>query len=431
LNALQRTLHEAGWRVRDIRQGSAFFKEFYYLFGRLFLKRGSSFFHTLDAIDGKLSPIIPLTMADGWLIDVRRFDPARPLVLQILPTLASGGAERFVYELSKRLPAHGFDVQVISIIRGGPLEPLFRAAVPLTILGVKGAFGLTAFRELYRLMRRERPDIVHTHLYGVADVWGRIAARLAGVPAIFSTEHNINLDHSQTKRRVKGWLASITTRFVAPAAAVKAYMSAHEFIPAERISVIPYGTDVSRVIVRPARGFHDVPRFLTVGRLVEQKAQAILLKALAMIKGPWTLEIVGTGEREAELHELADRLGIAPRIHWLGFRDDVPQRLAESDIFFFPSRWEGLGLALVEAVAAGVPCIASDLPVFHEFVSERDIAFVPVDDVPALAQAIEQMLHDPYTAIARVTAAGERIRATVSVEIAAADYAALYRTSLQ
>ncbi len=430
LRELQQTLVSEGWRIEDLRQGAAIFKEFYYLVGRLFMRRGGLIFHALDRIDAALASYLPLPMSDGWLIEVRRFDPTRTRVLQILPTLSSGGAERFVYDLSKRLPAQGFDVHVISIIRGGPLESLFRAAGPLTILGVKGPFGLTAFRELYRLMRRERPEIVHTHLYGVADVWGRIAAKLAGVPLIFSTEHNINLDHGRIKRLVKGWLTSITTHFVAPAAAVREYMSAYEYIPAKKVSVIPYGTDVSRVVVRPARGFHDVPRFLTVGRLVEQKAQSILLKALALVKGPWTLEIVGTGELENELHELAERLGIAPRIHWLGFRADVSQRLAETDIFFFPSRWEGLGLALLEAAAAGVPCIASDLPVFHEFLTPQEIVYAPVGDVPALAQATEQMLRDPFPAIERVRVAGERLRATASVDVAAAAYAALYRKYL-
>jgi len=427
---IESLLRTCGWRPQDVRQAAAFFKEFFYVFGRLFMKRGSSAFHALDALDDRIAPHLPLWMSDGWLIEASRFDPKRPLVIHVIPTLASGGAERFVYDIGVRLPDKGFDVQVVSILRGGPLEPLFREGTRLTILNSRGPFGVFAVRDLVRLFRRERPTVVHTHLFG-ADAWGRIAAWIARVPVVISTEHNVNADHGALKRTIKGWLSHITTRFIAISEIVRRNMMEREHIPAKLITVIPNGIDMAQVIARPPRGFRDVPKILTVGRLTQQKGQATLLKALALVKGPWTLEIIGAGELETELRELAERLGIAARIHWLGFREDVPRRLSESDLFVFPSRWEGFGLALLEAAAAGVPCIASDLGVFHEFLAKENAAFVPVGDVPSLSHALQEILRDPYSAIERARIAGERLRTSASIETTASAYAALYRRLLK
>lgn len=430
LGEVERTLRAQSWRVVDMAQAAAMFKELYYLAGHILIKRGSGVFYALDAFDNWLSPHLPMAIADGWLIEARRFDPSRPLVMHVLPTLDSGGAERFVHDIAVRLPEKGFDPHVVSIVSSGPLEPLFRQRIPLTVLNMRGPFGLTATRGLLQLMKRERPDIVHTHLFG-ADLWGRVAARLAGVPVVISTEHNVNTEHGVLKRRIKGWVSQITTRFISPADVVKRNMITREYIPAKKITIIPNGIDMSRVIVRPPRGFHDVPRLISVGRLAPQKGQATLLKALALVKGAWTLEMVGVGPLEQELRELADRLSISPRIHWLGFRGDIPQRLAESDIFLFPSRWEGFGLALLEAAASGVPCIASDLPVFHEFLGKDDACFVPPSDVPALAHVIQDMLRNPFPHIERAAAAGERLRTLSSIESTAAAYAELYRDCLK
>ncbi len=430
LRALRSLLFANGWRVYDVRPAAAIFKEFYYLVGRLCIRRGSRMFHSLDAFDDACVRRLPLSVADGWLIEAKRFDPSRPLVLQILPMLASGGAERLVYDISVRLIAEGFDVEVIAILRGGPLEPLFRGSIPLTILNVRGLFGISAIRALVRIMRCEHPAIVHTHLFG-ADVWGRIAAWIARVPVIVSTEHNINVEHGWLHRRVKGWLVPLTTRFIAPADAVKRNMVAREYIPARKITIIPNGIDMTRVRVRSPHGFHDVPRCITVGRLVPQKGYAVLFKALALVKSPWILEVIGSGPLEHALQAITERLRIDSRIHWMGTREDVPERLAVSDVFLSPSRWEGFGLALLEAAAAGLPCIASDLPVFHEFLAKDDVTFVEPGNVPSFAHAIAAILHDPFSSIARARVVGERLRKINSVDVSARAYAVLYQELLK
>jgi glycosyltransferase involved in cell wall biosynthesis len=394
------------------------------------MKRGSAAFHWWDSFDARFVPALPLFIADGWLIEARRQSGnVGPLVLQIVTTLAAGGAERLVHDITMRLPHEGFRAEAVTIFGSGQLEGLFRTSgTPLTVFPRSNWF--TAFRSVRELIRRKRPAIVHTHLFG-ADVLGRIAAFFAHVPVIITTEHNVNVDHGWLKRFTKRILALTTTAFIAISKTVKQFMVEKEGTPEEKIHIIPNGIDLSRVVPRMPGPFHDIPRLITVGRLAQQKGHVTLLKALALIKRPWQLDIIGEGELEHPLKELAERLGIAPRIRWLGYRDDVSERLAESDLFCFPSRWEGLGLAFLEAAAAGVPIVASDLPVFREIASSERVAYVPSGDVPAWAHAIESRMADPVLAVRHAYEGSLEIHQRFSIERMVSAYATLYRTLLK
>lgn len=356
---------------------------------------------------------------------------AHPRVVYVMPTFAAGGAERVVYELAARLPSYGFETEVVALMGGGSLKALFDAAsLPHLIFERRGPFGLFGFFYLLAHLARTRPHIVHTHLFG-ADMWGRLAAFVIRTPIILMTEQNVHPEFGVVKRGIHRALAHVTDVCVALSRAVKRDMVAQTGIPAKKIRVLRGGIDMRRVVPRSPRAFHDVPRLITVGRLAPQKGHAVLFKALARIRRPWTLEIVGTGPQESELRALAERLSLAPRIRWLGYRTDVPHLLAQADLFCFPSYWEGLGLALVEALAAGVPAIASNLPVFREEFGAAFTSYVPVGDIHALAQAIEQVLQNPLPAIQRADAAASTIRSTFSVDRMVKAHADMYRTLLR
>ncbi len=347
-------------------------------------------------------------------------------VVHILPTLGIGGAEQMVFELARRLPDRGWDVHVIAMMGGGRFLAEFEHAhIPTTVFPKTGPFGSCGFFPTRECLRELRPAIVHTHLFG-ADLWGRLAAFTAGVPTVITTEHNLFPHEGWLTRATKRLLASRTDAFVAVSVAVKRHLIEAERVSKKRIRLIPNGIDCARIIPRTARAFRDVPRLLTVGRLDPQKGHATLLKALARVKRPWMLDVAGVGPLERDLKALADRLAIAPRIRWLGVRRDVPSLLSSSDLFCFPSLWEGFGLAAVEAAAAGVPIVASDLDVCREILHDN-ATFAPPGDVPAFAQAIDAILRDPIPRIAIAQRAVSRITTVYSIDRMVDGYAKVYR----
>ncbi|MEK7115799.1 MAG: glycosyltransferase [Patescibacteria group bacterium] len=347
-------------------------------------------------------------------------------VVHLLPTLDVGGAEQIVLELARRLSERGYDVHVIAMMGGGRLLAEFEHAdIPTTVFPKTGPYGSFGFFPTRRRVRELRPVIVHTHLFG-ADLWGRLAAFTARVPVVVTTEHNMFPHEGWLTRATKKLLASQTDAIIAVSGAVKRHLLDVDRLPKNTIRLIQNGIDLARVIPRTARAFRDVPRLLTVGRLDPQKGHATLLKSLARVKRPWMLDIVGVGPLERDLKALAERLAIAPRIRWLGVRKDVSSLLSASDIFCFPSLWEGFGLAAVEAAAAGVPIVASDLEVCREILA-GDATFAPPGDVPAFAHAIDAILGDPIPRIALAQRGVSRIRKSYSLERMVDGYVKVYR----
>jgi len=425
--SLPRLLRATGWKPKTSVAISSWFKQFFHLLGRRFMKRGSGVFHDLDAIDDWCANLTPSSMADGWLMEARQYDQNKISVIQVVDSLNAGGAERLVLELAKRLPSEGFDVQVLALLRGGPMEPEFReAGIKSTVLGYSWPYGLDTLWKAFRFLRDERPEIVHTHLFA-ADVWGRLAAKFAGVPAIISTEHNLNQDFGWIRRTCKKLSNRLASREIAISQSVKTGMIEREGASQGKIILVPNGIDLERVVERPARHFRDVPRILTLSRLNKQKDLATLLKALALVKTSWILQIAGTGEEENELKALARRLNLESRVEFLGYRDNAPTLLSQADIFCLPSRWEGQGLAVLEAAAAGVPMVLSDLPVLRETLRENEASFVAAGDVPAWAQAINSMLVEPDAYVAKAQSAKARIREKFSIKSMVGSYAQVYR----
>lgn len=424
-------LRPAGLRLRRYLIRSLFLRRlsgFLFTFG---LRRGSELYHVLDALDGVLASRMPRAFGDGFVFELTPCDPAKPYVVHLIPTFAAGGAERLVFDVTSRLPDHGFETGAIALMGSGPVERAFQeAGVPHTVYERSGPFGSFVFFRLLRDFALERPDIVHTHLFG-ADLWGRLAAFLARAPVVVMTEHNVHPQRSGLKWIVNALLTRWTDIVIAVSQAVKRDLSEQRAVPARKIRVIRNGIDLRRVQHRTPRAFADIPRLITVGRLATQKGHATLLKALGLVKRPWTLDVVGVGPLEKDLRALAERLRIAPRIRWLGNRDDVPSLLAASDLFCFPSHWEGLGLALLEAAAAGVPILASDLPVFHEILPDGAMTHASVGDVPEWARAIDQLLQDPFSAIQLAHAGIDSVSTSFGIERMVKGYAGLYNELLK
>jgi glycosyltransferase involved in cell wall biosynthesis len=212
-------------------------------------------------------------------------------------------------------------------------------------------------------------------------------------------------------------------------------------LPPERILVIHNGVDV-RSFSLPRGAFRrseGIPAectvITTVGRLDTQKGLPYLLEAAELVtRGHPEVRflVVGEGPRRGDLVRHRDRLGLTERVWFLGFRTDVPQILADSDVFVLPSLWEGLPIALLEAMAAGLPVVATDVPGVTEVVTDGETGLVvPGKDVGALAGALSRLLDDPDLRLGLARAGRRKVEEEFGWEKVVATTMSLYERLLR
>jgi glycosyltransferase involved in cell wall biosynthesis len=323
--------------------------------------------------------------------------------LLLLITLAEiGGAQSYVMAL---LPAVGERFEVtVAAYGAGPLRDAAAAAgvryVPLRhvrrpLNPWRDPLGLI---ELIRLMRRHRPQIVHASS-SKAGVLGRLAAWLAGVPIRIFTVHGWAF---AAYSGVPGRLYRVVERAVAPLTTATICVAEYErragiaarVCRAERTVVIPNAVDVGAFACGTSRD--GVAELITVGRLREPKDFITLARALARLQpGSFRSSLIGDGpDRPAIEAELA-RLGLSDNVRLLGDRPDVPDLLARADVFVCSSRSEGMPVSILEAMAAGLPVVASAVGGVPEIVDDgRTGVLVPSGAVLPLADALARLLDD-------------------------------------
>jgi len=422
-------LRSNGWRAVDARSSGMILGRLTRKFGRQLFNRRPNLFHALDAFDGWLADYLPRAWADGWMLELMTFG-TEPLVIQLVPTLAMGGAERIALQLSQHLQGLEFQTLLATNVSGGPLQALAaNMGVRHLVLDRKtqgGRWGV--FWRQCRLFKDLKPDLLHTHLFA-ADFWGRLAAKLAGVRHIVTTEHNVRTDHGRVAQLALRLMNGVSDRYVAVSKDVAAHVARDYGVALSRLSTIYNGIDLSRIRHRSNRAFHDLPHMIFVGRLEPQKNPDVLLHALGKVQRPWRLTMYGAGYMEPMLHRLAEELGIAPRVSW-EVRDDMSEVYADADLMVFPSQYEGLGLAAIEAAVAGVPMVMSRLAPLEELFSDSDVFFVQPGNAEELSQAILNVLTDPSQAIERGSRTAARDWSAFSLERMTAAYAELYRSLL-
>jgi len=272
---------------------------------------------------------------------------------------------------------------------------------------------LSAFLSLVRMIRREKPQIVHTHT-SKAGFLGRWAAWLCRVPIIVHTPHGhvfwgyFGPCRTRFFIALERWTARITTKLVMLTEREKADHMRFRIAPEEKFSVIHSGVDLSRFRPDPARKAEirsalEIPSesivVATVGRLTAVKGQDTLIRAIAECLrqgGKVFLLTLGEGELRSDLEALSAELGIAEAVRFLGWRPDVASVIDACDIFCLPSLNEGMGKAIVEAMVMGKPVIASDVGGIPDLVipGENGI-LVPPGDSNALAKAILNLRDHP------------------------------------
>lgn len=322
-------------------------------------------------------------------------------ILHVINDLSPGGAERLVLELCREC-GPDFASSVATVGGLGGLAEAFRVAeVPVNSAGrPRKSIGAHALFRLAGWVRQA--DVVHTHLFA-GDTWGRAAAMFARHPAVVTTEHNVDRDEGW-ERHARRALAPKTKITIAVSEAV----ARHSF--GRDIRVIPNGVQLAR-FNHPHRGGRGV---LAVGRRVPQKGFDVLLRACDELQNV-RVRIAGEGPY-APPH---------PSVEWLGRREDIPTLLAESDVFVAPSRWEGFGLAALEAMAAGVPVVASNVDGLSDLVGSAGLLVAP-GDADGLAKAVRTILDDSALA-AELSSRGKARASQFGLERMVESYRAVWR----
>jgi glycosyltransferase involved in cell wall biosynthesis len=391
-------------------------------------------------------------MQDGQLI-----------VMQIIRNLEIGGAQEVVRTLAAYLPNAGCRV-VVCTFKDGPLrEQIERLGVPVELLPDR-RHGVVAFplfildmlrlrRALIAAVQKHQVDVIQTHLLRILDFLVLTLRYGARPHLVFWTIHNYNftLRADQLKRLrwllgPKRWayrqLYRAASRWVGGLIAVsdeveKAIIKDIGPIE-EKIAVICNGVDmqryqqsVDRAGVRRQLGLAENTRLIAlVGTLKPQKGHHLLIEAAAFIQQLPDVHIlfIGDGDLRAQLEAQARSAGLAERIHFLGSRSDVPELLAASDYFVLPSLWEGLPMALIEAMASGLPIVATAVSGTQQvMISGETGLLVAPGDTQALRAAMLALLSDPARAQAMGAAARRRVEACFSARKQAEEHSSLYR----
>jgi glycosyltransferase involved in cell wall biosynthesis len=290
-------------------------------------------------------------------------------------------------------------------------------------------------RDVIRAVRAERPDLLHTHLVH-GDVYGSIASRVTGRPFV-STRHNDDRYLLGPFRYVDRAFARRARRLIAISDAVRGFLARAGHDP-RRLTTIRYGLDelpTARSSPTPADAGipEDVPLALAVGRLIEQKDHATLLRAFARAREEHPaarLAILGGGPLEAETRELARTLGLDDAVTLPG-RTEIRDWLERADVFVHTSRWEGFGIVLLEAMLAGLPIVATAVSAVPEVVADGETGMlVPAGDVAGVARELSRLLADPELRQRLGEAGRERAQRDFSVERMAEQTIAVYRESV-
>jgi glycosyltransferase involved in cell wall biosynthesis len=372
---------------------------------------------------------------------------ARPIrVLQLITSLERGGAENHLLALLTHADRQAFEVETAVLSGEGELVPIFRqAGIAVHLLRARNRFDPLALGRLVRLLREGRFDILHSHLFR-ADIYAGLAVARLGErrPLLVSTRHNddrfflnpfVGLVHYGVSAR-QDLIIAISDH-------IARFTVSRGVRHPERVRRVYHGLEppLTQALEREGQQIRQElgigpDAFLVgnVGRLALQKGQRHLIAAMPLLleRVPRARAIIaGGGDLEDYLRVLASDMGVAERVHVLGPRKDVPALMHAVDVFVMPSIWEGFGLVLLEAMAAGRPIVASRVATIPEVVADGETGLlVPAGDPLALADALAQLAEDPDRAARMGEAGRERLRRQFSVEKMVGDTELLYRELL-
>jgi len=378
-----------------------------------------------------------------------------PLVAHIIHRLDYGGLENGLVNLINHMPLERYRHAIICLT---DFNPEFRRRIQLPGVEVcalhkRDGHDLRLYGRGWSLLRRLRPAMVHTRNLAALEM--QLPALLAGVRARVHGEHGWNEDPAQMNprhhrlhprhHRLRRWLRPLVGHYIALSGELEAYLREGVGVAATRITRICNGVDTRRFY--PGRDRAPLPANFappgasvigTVGRLETVKDQPNLVRAFTHLmqtvpdaRDRLRLVIVGDGSLRTEIERLLAEAHVQDQAWLAGSRDEVPELLRSLDLFVLPSRAEGISNTILEAMACGLPVVATDVGGNAELVAKGETGqLVPANDPAALAAAIRGYVDDPDRMRAHGAAGRRRVEARFSLEAMVAAYRAVYDAAL-
>lgn len=354
----------------------------------------------------------------------------RPLrVCHVSLTLKTGGLERLLADIARHHDAARCVPEFLAVNEVGRFADIIRdAGCKVHTLQAAGRFG--QLRQMARLFCAERFDVVHTHNTH-PHINGSIAARWAGVPIVVNTRHGQRAGHGWKSRTQFRWASHLVNKIIAVSDDAAQLCVESDGVPRPKVLRIWNGIDIDDF---QFSGPANAPVAISVARLSVEKDFPTLLRAISIAIQAipdLQLKLVGDGPERGKLEQLARELKLSGHVEFLGDRHDVPQLLTQAGFFVSSSLTEGISLTLLEAMAVGLPVIATRVGGNSEIVDDpRTGRLVPSADPASLAGAIVAMCQQPETWLALGQAGRARVEEHFEVRRMVADYEQLYRDLL-
>ena len=363
-------------------------------------------------------------------------------IIHFITDLSTGGAQVSLFRLLKQLDRERFSQSVVCLYNGDGLiaEQIRSLGIPVIDLNMSNKLRLDAFWRFYRLLQEQQPLILHTWMFH-ANIPGRVLGRIAGIPVIISSERTMRQE-GKFRQLSNRYTASLSDRIVCVSVNVAKYTEQTIHLPPEKLVVIPNGVDRNDYRNLPskaeARRLFQLPDSAliigAIGRMHRVKGLNILLSAfaqLAELRGSVHLLFVGEGSVRQLLIDQTHDFGLNSKVTFLAFQKDIPKLLPALDLFVSASLHEGMPNAVLEAMAAGLPVVATDVGGTPEVVQDGQTGFlVPPGEFEALAISIDKLLEDPDLRCRMGKEGKERVARYFSIEQMSQQYEQLYEQLL-
>ncbi|MGR8948274.1 MAG: glycosyltransferase [Gammaproteobacteria bacterium] len=334
-------------------------------------------------------------------------------ILQVMLAKGFGGAERSFVDISDELVARGHEVTAVCEARGEARKLVKKARViPVKVRGHWDPFARLA---MTRILKKEAPDVVHAHLARAAKIAGRSAHALH-IPSVVKTHNYVDLKYYR-----------FVSHLVPTTIDQENYLRSNG-VEAERLTRIPNFTSLP-----PATAARNIERgqpvrLVAVGRFVRKKGFDLLINAIARLpkRIKVSLKLVGDGEQRAALERLAHELSVEDCIEFTGWSSNIQPHLDAADIFVLPSRDEPFGIVCLEAMARGVPIVATNTQGPREILNTNNACVIEKDNIDALVEGIVDAVSDPEKTRRRAQSALDQCQEFYSKEVVVSQYEAVY-----